>query len=105
MLKFFSKLAEDKAEYRQQKARIAMMPEPYRFVLEKMSAYMWSQAGGSGRDTLNTYYDLIDLFEENAQRGRDVLEVTGPDVAAFCDALMEGNTQWIDRFRKRANRF
>ena len=105
MLKFFAELAQDKAEYRQQTARVAQMPEDYRFVLEKMTEYMWSKAGGSGEDTLRTCYDLIDLFAENARDGRAVLDVTGPDVAAFCDALMEGNVQWVDRFRKRANRF
>ena len=33
--------------------------------------------------------DLLLFFEECAASGNDVLEVTGPDVAAFCDGLLE----------------
>jgi DNA-binding ferritin-like protein (Dps family) len=32
--------------------------------------------------------DLLDLFETGAAEGRHVLEITGEDVAAFCDELL-----------------
>lgn len=97
-------MREDKKEYRRQMARVAALPEDYRFVLEKMQAYMWNFAGGDGCDMLKTQYDLIDLFASGAAEGRHVLAVTGEDVAAFCDALMQGNRLWTDGIRRRLNR-
>ena len=32
---------------------------------------------------------IVDLFEEGAALGKEVLDVTGSDVAAFCDDLMK----------------
>ncbi len=97
------KILNDKKEYREQMARVAALPEDYRFVYEKMQNYMWSFAGGSGMDMLQTQYDLIDLFESGAAQGRHVLDVTGEDVAAFCDELMRGNKLWTDCVKNRLN--
>lgn len=74
------------------------------FVFEKMSDYIWSFAGGDGMDTLETQYKLIDLFSEAAADGLEVLDVTGKDVAGFCDELIRGNKSWLDSPRKRLNR-
>lgn len=98
------KLIGDKAEYRAQLARVAALPEDYRFVYEKMQQYMWGFAGGSGTDMLRTCYGLIDLFEPAAADGRHVLDVTGEDVAAFCDALIQDNNLWTDGIKRRLNR-
>lgn len=69
-----------------------------------MSDYIWSFAGGDGMDTLETQYKLIDLFSEAAADGLEVLDVTGKDVAGFCDELIRGNKSWLDSPRKRLNR-
>lgn len=98
------KLIGDKREYRAQMARVAALPEGYRFVFEKIQGYMWSFAGGSGHDMLQTQYDLIELFETGAAEGKQVLEVTGEDVAGFCDELIRGNKLWTDGKRGRLNR-
>lgn len=104
MENFIAKMLEDKKQYRQQMARVAALPEDYRFVYQKIQAYMWGFAGGSGMDMLQTQYDLIDLFETGAADGRHVLEVTGEDVATFCDELMRGNRLWTDNLKSRLNR-
>lgn len=101
---FIQKMLGDKKEYRKQMARVTALPEDYRFVYQKMQTYMWSFAGGSGMDMLQTQYDLIDLFESGAADGRQVLDVTGEDVAAFCDELMRGNKLWTDSLKNRLNR-
>lgn len=103
MENIIKKMREDKKEYRKQMARVAALPEDYRFVYGKIQDYMWSFAGGSGMDMLKTQYELIDLFEAGAADGRHVLSVTGEDVAGFCDELMRGNKLWTDRQRKRLN--
>ncbi|MEG0374988.1 MAG: DUF1048 domain-containing protein [Raoultibacter sp.] len=100
---FITKIKEDKQKYREQMARVEALPEDYQFVFEKMQHYMWSSASGSGLDMLQTQYDLIDLFEASAREGKQVLDVTGPDVAEFCDELIRDNKQWTDRLRKKLN--
>lgn len=104
MSNLIKKLRQDKKEYRQQMARIAALPEDYQFVFGKMQGYMWSFAGGDGFDMLKTQYDLIDLLEIAATEGKHVLDVTGEDVAGFCEDLMRGNKLWTDNIRKRLNR-
>lgn len=104
MENFIKKMIDDKKEYRNQMARVEALPEDYRFVFHKMQDYMWSFSGGTGYDMMKTQYDLIDLFEAGAAEGRHVLDITGEDVAAFCDELIRGNKLWTDNFRMRLNR-
>ncbi|MEF9945252.1 MAG: DUF1048 domain-containing protein [Lachnospiraceae bacterium] len=104
MANVIKKIQEDKKEYRRQMARVAALPEDYRFVYEKMQNYMWSFASGSGMDMLKTQYELIDLFETSALEGKHVLSVTGKDVAVFCDELVRGNRLWVDSKRKKLNK-
>ena len=103
MLDFINKLMGDKKEYKEQMARVAALPEDYRFVYEKIQNYMWSFASGSGMDMLKTQYELIDLFEESVAENMHVLDVIGEDVAGFCDELIRGNKLWIDSQRKKLN--
>lgn len=104
MTNIIHKIQENKKEYRRQMARVEALPEDYRFVYEKIQTYMWNFSAGSGSDMLKTQYELIDLFEEGAAVGRHVLDVTGKDVASFCDELMSGNKLWMDDARKCLNR-
>lgn len=104
MQNIIKKMREDKKEYRKQMARVAALPEDYRFVFDKMQGYMWSFTGGDGYDMLKTQYDLIDLFETGAALGKQVLDITGEDVADFCDELIRGNKLWTDNVRKRLNK-
>ncbi|WMJ86855.1 DUF1048 domain-containing protein [Anaerocolumna sp. MB42-C2] len=103
MLDFINKMIGDKREYKEQMSRVAALPEDYRFVYEKIQNYIWSFAGGSGMDMLKTLYELIDLFEESVAENRHVLDVTGEDVAGFCDELIRGNKLWIDSQRNKLN--
>lgn len=104
MRNIIKKIREEKKDYANQMARIQALSKDYRFVFGKLQQYMWSFAGGDGYDMLQTQYDLIDLFEAGAAQGKQVLEVTGEDVAGFCDELMRGNKLWTDGIRNRLNR-
>ncbi len=104
MIKRIQKMIGDKKEYKEQMARIEAMPEDYRFVFEKMQGYMWSFAGGDGSDMLKTQQELIELFETSAAEGKHVLEVTGEDVAGFCDEFIRDTKKWTDNYREKLNR-
>lgn len=104
MIDILKKLVGDKKEYREMMARVKALPEDYRFVYEKIQKYMWSYAAGDGYDMLKVQYDLIDLFEAGAADGKDVLEITGEDVAAFCDELLQNARTYMNDWRHKLNK-
>ncbi|MGL5973547.1 MAG: DUF1048 domain-containing protein [Oscillospiraceae bacterium] len=104
MFKLIKNLIKDKKEYKSQILKIEKMPEDYRFVFLKIQKYIWSFAGGNGRDMLKLQNQLIDLFEESALEGKNVLEVTGEDIVGFCDEFLCDVKKWTDRYRNKLNR-
>lgn len=103
MLDFLKKMIGDKKEYKEMMARVEKMPEDYQFVYKKIQAYMWNFAAGNGYDMLQIQYELIDLFETGVADGKQVLEVTGEDVASFCDELLENAKTYTANLRKNLN--
>lgn len=104
MLELIKKMMGDKKEYKEQMVRAEALPEEYRFVFKKIHGYIWRFAGGDGSDMLRTQRELIELFETSAVDGKHVLDVTGENVAGFCDEFMRDTKKWTDNFRKKLNR-
>ena len=104
MLELFKKLIGDKKEYKQQMARVKMLPGDYQFVYKKIQGYMWNFTAGNGYDMLKIHFELIDLFEAGAAEGKQVLEITGEDVAAFCDELLRNAKTYTENWREKLNR-
>ncbi|MNP66469.1 hypothetical protein D3C76_1621840 [compost metagenome] len=52
---------------------------------------------GEGTELLS---GIVDLFEEGAASGKGVLEVTGNDVAAFCDELIKDSKTYEDLYQE-----
>jgi len=97
------KMIESKREYKRQMARVEALPEDYRYVFKKIQSHMWMFAAGPGYDMMKIHYDLIELFEEGAANGKGVLEVTGEDVAAFCDELLRSAKTYTEDWREKLN--
>jgi DNA-binding ferritin-like protein (Dps family) len=104
MLDIFKKIIGDKKEYKMMMARVEAMPEDYNFVFKKIQQYMWKFASGDGYDMLKIHYELIELFEAGIAEGKRVLEITGEDVAAFCDELLRNTKTYTENWRKELNR-
>jgi len=104
MLDFFKKIIGDKKEYRMMMARVSAMPKDYQFVFKKIQNYMWNHAGGDGMDMLKVQYDLIEMFETGIADGKRVLEITGKDVAEFCDELLRNTKTWTANWHEKLNR-
>jgi len=98
------KMIESKREYKQQMERVAALPKDYQYVFKKIQGHMWMFAAGAGYDMLKIHYDLIELFEAGAADGRHVLEITGEDVAAFCDELLRNARTYTEDWREALNR-
>jgi DNA-binding ferritin-like protein (Dps family) len=97
-------MIRSKREYRQQMARVEALPEDYQYVFKKIQSHMWMFAAGSGYDMMKIHYDLIDLFEAGAAEGKPVLEITGEDVAAFCEELLRSASTYTENWREALNR-
>lgn len=98
------KMIKSKREYKQQMARVQALPKDYQYVFKKIQKHMWMFAAGSGYDMLKIHYDMIELFEDGAADGKHVLEITGEDVAAFCDELLRSARTYTENWREALNR-
>lgn len=97
-------IKKDKREYREFLDRISSLPDDYKFVFEKIQKYMWSlSGGGDGYDMIALQADLLELFEASVADGKRVIEVTGEDVAAFCDELLQNAKTYTNNMREKLN--
>ena len=55
------------------------------------------------KDSSRIFVGILDLFEEGAAEGKKVTDLTGEDVAAFCDDLVKDEKTWKDKYRKKLN--
>ena len=104
MADFLKKIIGDKKEWRAMERRAAELPRDYRIVYGEIKNYMFKFSSGSGMDTVAILNDLLGLFETGAADGRRALEVTGEDVAAFCDELLRNAKTYTARWHEELNR-
>jgi DNA-binding ferritin-like protein (Dps family) len=104
MANWLNKLIGDKKEWRQMEARAAALPRDYRTVYDEIKKYLFKFSAGSGMDTVAILNDLLGLFESGAADGRRVLDVTGEDVAAFCDELLRNAKTYTKKWHDDLNR-
>jgi DNA-binding ferritin-like protein (Dps family) len=88
-------------KWRAHKARVKALPQDYQIVYKEIQNYLFKVGPvelTDGTDFLSTdlLSGIIDLFEEGAALGKGVLEVTGSDVAAFCDDLIKDSKTFAD---------
>jgi DNA-binding ferritin-like protein (Dps family) len=85
-----------KKKWRAHMARVNALPQDYQIVYKEIQRYLFKVGPvelTGGTDLLS---GIIDLFEEGAALGKGVLEVTGSDVAAFCDDLIKDSKTFAD---------
>ncbi len=85
-------------------ARANALPRDYRIVYGEMKSYLWRFTTGDGMDIVALLKEVLGLFETSVAEGKSVLEVTGKDVAAFCDERLRGMVSYLDRWRASLNR-
>ncbi|WHY64523.1 DUF1048 domain-containing protein [Neobacillus sp. SuZ13] len=96
---------EDKREWKAMEARSKALPNEYRNAYKAIQKYMWTAGGGptNWKDTSRIFFGILELFEEGAAEGKKVTDLTGKDVAAFCDDLVKDEDTWKDKYRKKLN--
>ncbi|MCU1479093.1 MAG: hypothetical protein JWQ64_3786 [Subtercola sp.] len=95
---------EQKKQYKQDKARIDALPEPYGTAAKAMHRYFMYYGGITDGDTLVTMFgDLADLWERAAVDGTPLRDIVGDDPVEFAETFAQAYTskQWIDKERAR----
>ena len=95
---------EQKKQYKQYKARIEALPEPYGTAAKAIQRYLMYYGGVSDGDTLITMFgDFADLWERAAADRTPVRAIVGDDPVEFAETFAQAYTgkQWIDKERAR----
>jgi DNA-binding ferritin-like protein (Dps family) len=96
-------IIEGKKEWRAHVARVNALPNDYQIVYKELQKYLFKVGPVELTDGIGLLSGIIDLFEEGAASGKGVLEVTGSDVAAFCDDLIKDSKTYADIYQESAN--
>ena len=96
-------IIEGKKEWRAHKARVKALPKDYQIVYKEIQKYLFKVGPVELTDGIGLLSGMIDLFEDGAHMGKDVLEVTGEDVAAFCDELIKDSKTYADLYQESVN--
>lgn len=96
-------IIEGKKEWRAHLIRVKALPKDYQIVYKEIQKYLFKVGPVELTKGIGLLSGIIDLFEEGAAYGKDVLEVTGSDVAAFCDDLIKDSKTYADIYQESIN--
>ena len=95
---------EQKKQYKQYKARIEALPEPYGTVAKALQRYlMYCGSVTDGETILKMFGDFADLWERAAADGTPVRTIVGENPVEFAETFAEAysGAHWIDKERAR----
>lgn len=93
-------IIEGKKEWRAHVARVKALPQEYQVVYKEIQKYLFKIGPVGLTNGIGLLSGIIDLFEEGAASGKGVLDVTGSDVAAFCDDLIKDSKTYADSYQE-----
>jgi DNA-binding ferritin-like protein (Dps family) len=95
---------EQKKKYKQYKARIEALPEPYGSAASALQRYLMYYGGVTDGETVITMIgDLVELWERADADGTSVRAIVGEDPVEFAETFAQAYSgkQWIDKERAR----
>lgn len=97
-------IIEGKRKWRAHMARVKALPQDYQIVYKEIQKYLFMVGPVELTEGMGLLSGIVDLFEEGAASGKGVLEVTGNDVAAFCDDLIKDSRTYTDISQETVDR-
>ncbi|CDO03740.1 hypothetical protein BN988_02258 [Oceanobacillus picturae] len=94
------KIIEGKKEWRAHVSRVKSLPEDYQIVYKEIQKYLFKVGPVELGEGIGLLSEILTFFEEGVATGKSVLEVTGTDVAAFSDALIEDSKTYADLYQE-----
>lgn len=101
-----TKLIGDRKEWKRMEARANALPRDYRIVYAELKSYLWRFSTGDGMDIVAILADVLADFEAAAAEEIRALDVTGEDVAAYCDARLDDANpydRYLEKWRRSLN--
>jgi DNA-binding ferritin-like protein (Dps family) len=92
-------IIEGKKQWRAHMARVKALPPDYQIVYKEMQRYLF-KVGPVDLADGRLLSEIVDFFEEGVAAGKTVLQLTGNDVAAFCDDLIKGSRTYADIYQE-----
>lgn len=95
---------DQKRQYKQYRARIDALSEPYRAVAKAIERYFMYYGGViDGETALRMRVDIADLWERAAAEGTPLREIVGENPVEFAETFAQAYTgkHWIDKERAR----
>ncbi|MED4852865.1 DUF1048 domain-containing protein [Caldifermentibacillus hisashii] len=93
-------IIEGKKEWRAHVARVKALPQDYQIVYKEIQKYLFKVGPVELTEMTGLLSGIVDLFEEGAASGKSVLEMTGNDVAAFCDELIKDSKTYANIYQE-----
>lgn len=93
-----------KKEWRAHVKRVKELPKDYQIVYNEIQKYLFKVGPIELSEGIDLLSGIVDFFEEGVALGKGVLEVTGDDVAAFCDELIKDSKTYADIYQESANK-
>jgi DNA-binding ferritin-like protein (Dps family) len=91
-------IIEGKKQWRAHVARVKALPPAYQIVYKEMQKYLF-KVGPVDLSDSGMLPGIVDFFEEGVAAGKEVLQLTGNDVAAFCDDLVKDSRTYADVYQ------
>lgn len=97
-------IIEGKKDWKAHMARVNALPQDYQIVYKEIQKYLFKVGPVELSEDTGLLKGIVDLFEEGAAVGKGVLDVTGRDVASFCDDLIKDLRTYADISQEIADR-
>jgi DNA-binding ferritin-like protein (Dps family) len=97
-------IIEGKKEWRAHMARVQALPQDFQIVYKEIQKYLFKVGPVELTEGTGLLTGIVDLFEEGVAMGKGVLEVTGNDVAAFCDDLIKDSKTYAEIYQESVDR-
>lgn len=101
-----SAMIGEKKQWRRMEARASALPRDHRIVYAEMKSYLWRFTASDGMDIVAILAEVLAELEAAAAHHRPALEVTGEDVAAYCDARLgdaDPSDRYVEKWRTSLN--
>ena len=93
-------MIQDKKGWKARVARVEELPKDYQIVYKEIQRYLFKVGPMELTESIDLLSGIVDFFQEGAALGKGVLEVTGEDVAAFCDELIKDSETYVESNQK-----
>ena len=92
-------------EFKTFESRAKKLPMDYQDAWEEIKCNLWQHSDFTGRNLMPILDSALEMLEETAGYGKNITEVLGNDIKAFCSSLVgeEGANSVRDKWRKQLN--